>query len=79
MRNVKVNYDAANDILYLSFGDPRPSYAEEYQDGVYVRFDMKTDELSGITILDFSKRSEELKQIKFPGEVTFEQMNDMLH
>ncbi|QYR20785.1 DUF2283 domain-containing protein [Paenibacillus sp. sptzw28] len=79
MKKVKVNYDVVSDVLYLSFGDPRPSFTEDYADGVYVRYDMDTDELSGITIIDFSKRTEQLRHLSLPGNITFDDMNGLLH
>lgn len=56
---IRINRDVSGDVLYISFGEPRPSYSEEIGDGVYARYDMLTDELTGITILDFSKRSKD--------------------
>lgn len=56
-KKIRVNHDEAADVLYIIFGDARPSYAETLDDGVYVRYDLETDELAGITILDFSRRS----------------------
>lgn len=54
---IQINHDKSGDVLYIVFGEPKPSFAETIGDGVYVRKDMDTDELRGITILDFSKRS----------------------
>lgn len=79
MSEFKVNYDLDNDILYLSFGDPKPSYSENFDKGVYLRKDMNTDELTGITIMDFSKRTKELQNLNFPGNVTFEELTASLN
>ncbi len=54
---IQVNHDTVADVLYIVFGENRPSYAEDIGEGVYVRYDMKTNELVGITILDFTKRA----------------------
>lgn len=56
-KKIKINHDQKGDVLYIVFGENRPSYAEDIGEGVYARYDMETDELVGITILDFSKRS----------------------
>jgi uncharacterized protein YuzE len=56
MNKVRINYDKFADVLYILLGPSRPSYAEEVDDGFYIRYDMETDEITGITILDFSKR-----------------------
>jgi uncharacterized protein YuzE len=74
MKKTNIHYDIKNDVMYISFGEPAPSYSEELADGVYVRYDMTTDELSGLTILDFSKRSNELNSIQFPVEISFDEI-----
>lgn len=79
MKGLKINYDSFTDVLYLSFGDPRPSFTEEYEEGVFIRHSMDTNELTGITILDFSVRSEELKSMTFPGDVTFTDISKLMH
>ena len=56
MSNLKFNYDKKHDILYISIGNPVPSYGDEELEGIILRRDMVTDELTGITILDFMKR-----------------------
>ncbi len=49
-------YDRAVDVLYYSFGEPRPALSVEHQNGVVVRLDPDTEEVVGITIIDFFKR-----------------------
>ena len=51
-----IKYDKTNDILYISFGPPRPSYCAAENDDVFIMKDMDTGEYSGVTILDFSER-----------------------
>lgn len=55
--NYQYNYDRESDILYLSIGDPVPSYVEEISDNFLVRYSFETDEITGITIIDFSTLS----------------------
>jgi len=55
-KKLSYTYDRGNDILYLSFGAPRPSYCDDVSEGVLARYDMETDELTGYTIIDFRKR-----------------------
>lgn len=78
MRKTNINYDANNDVLYISFGEPRPSYSDTYGEGIYIRYDMQTDELTGITILDFTKRADELKRLRLPGDFDFNQVDNLL-
>lgn len=53
---LQVSYDDRADVLYISFGDPRPGIATEVNDGDLVRVDPFTDEIVGITLLDFNMR-----------------------
>lgn len=73
MQDVKFNYDKENDILYIFFDSPKPSYTEEDIPGIIIRRDFETDELTGITILDFCRRLNDntLKQIDLPIKVDF--------
>ena len=54
--NLKINYDEISDVLYISFGDPRPGIATEINEGDLVRIDPDTNEVVGITIIDFKER-----------------------
>jgi uncharacterized protein YuzE len=53
---VRIKYDKNNDILYITFGQPRPSYCVAEIDDVFIMKDIETDEYSGFKILDFSTR-----------------------
>ena len=53
---LQICYDEREDILYISFGDPRPSISAEVNDGDLVRLDLQTNEITGITIIDFKSR-----------------------
>ena len=52
----RVNYDDSVDVLYVSFGELRPGLAKEINSGDFVRVDPYTDEVVGVTILDFHDR-----------------------
>jgi len=54
-----MHYDPEADVLYISFGEPRPAEGLDIGDGTILRVDLETDEIVGLTILDFSKRTEE--------------------
>lgn len=78
-KKTNVNFDTKNDVLYISFGDPRPSYAKTHDEGVYIRYDMDTDELTGITIVDFTKKAESLRKLNLPGDINFDEMENIIH
>ena len=52
---VTIDYDNGADVLYLSFGNPRKAITEEAGD-IGIRLDEKTNELVGITVIDFMKK-----------------------
>jgi len=53
-KKITINYDQGSDILYITFGKPRPGVAEEANDGILIRTD-KTD-LLGLTIIGLKER-----------------------
>jgi len=53
---LNLDYDKTNDVLYVSFGRPREAICVDVGDGNLVRLDMKTNEITGITILDFRRK-----------------------
>lgn len=64
--DLRISYDSSADVLYVSFGPSRPGIAMEVDDGDFVRVDPYSDEVVGVTILDFLERfeSSEVKDIK---------------
>lgn len=71
-----VSYDRENDILYISFGHPRPSYCATQTDDVFVMKDIETDEYSGITIMDFQERLKDgsILNFRWPFDLDFAAM-----
>ena len=51
-----IDYDDFADVLYISFGKPKEGMVCEVAVGIRVRVDPYTDEIVGITILDFKNR-----------------------
>ncbi|MEW6275566.1 MAG: DUF2283 domain-containing protein [Bacillota bacterium] len=68
-----VSYDRENDILYISFGPPRPSYCTTQEDDVFIMKDIETDEYSGITIMDFQERLKDgsILNFRWPFDLDF--------
>lgn len=56
MKKVSISYDKEADVVYLSFNKPSAAEGEEIEEGVFARYDPKTKELVGLTILNFSKK-----------------------
>jgi len=79
--SLNYNYDCSHDILYISIDAPRPSYGDDLSEGIIVRYDMITDELTGVTILNCKTRYlnndpellELTAKLKFPTDIDFKQ------
>lgn len=73
MRSKKLNifYDNEADVLYFSKGTPsKEDISDELADEVVIRKNPKTKEITGFTILNFSKKSKKSsKSFKLPIEV----------
>ncbi|MDO8569963.1 MAG: hypothetical protein Q7R97_00060 [Candidatus Daviesbacteria bacterium] len=68
-------YDKEADVLYFSKGTPSASdISDETENEMVIRKNPHTKEVTGFTVLNFSKRSKETdKNIKLPIEVDFKQ------
>ena len=66
--DLKISFDAKNDVLYCAFGEPREAYSVEMEDGVFVRLNPEDDSAVGITVVDFYKKFSEHpgKMLSFP-------------
>ena len=60
-KKMSFSYDKQADVLYLSVGKPRKSITREMEDGILLRFDPKSKEITGLTILDFEARFQKAK------------------
>jgi len=56
LKELSIDYDQTNDVLYVSFGPPQESICVDVGDGNLVRLDMKTNKIVGVTILDFREK-----------------------
>ena len=54
--NAQISYDKIGDVLYISFGKPRPAICDEVDQGDLIRIDPLTDEIVGITVLNYKKK-----------------------
>lgn len=59
----EIYYDEESDFLEIFFGDSSSCHTEEFEEGVFVRKDIETNEVKSIGILSFEKRTEVLKKI----------------
>ena len=67
-----VNHDQKNDVLYIGLEDRNNSYGDEISPGIIALFDMDTEELTGITILDFQEKYKSHQLNKLPIPINFE-------
>lgn len=59
---MRIYYDEEGDFLEISIGEPTNCYAEETDDGIFLRIDENTKEVKSIGILAFKKRLKSLKK-----------------
>lgn len=69
--NFQLEYDKDGDILYLSKGKlTKDDTSEELGDDVVIWRNKKTQDISGFTVLNFSKRtSKKSSRVNLPFEV----------
>ncbi len=53
---VTKQYDAEADVLYVSFGEPRPAAGWEPEEDIIVRQDPESGEIVGVTIIHWQSR-----------------------
>ncbi len=70
---LSLNYDKKFDVLYISIGEPKPSYGDESIDGIVILHSIANDDVTGVTIFDFKKRLNEnsLKDLNLPINIDF--------
>lgn len=54
--DLQFRYDEISDVLYISFGNPRPGYSKELSDGILVRYDFVTKKIIGFTVINYSRQ-----------------------
>lgn len=54
-KSFNLKYDPHTDILHVSFGKAKKAISVEQEPEVYVRFDEKTHEILGLTVLGFKQ------------------------
>ena len=67
-----INHDHRNDVLYIGMGDRSNSYGDEISSGIILLYDMDTEELTGVTILDFLEKYNSNKLDNIPVAINFE-------
>ena len=73
MKNqMSLYYDKEGDFLEISIGEPTKCYAEEMDNGIFIRKDEKTNEVKSIGILSFKTRTKNLQdvQVELPLEIS---------
>jgi len=70
---MNISYDEEGDYLEIFIENSSPTYGEEIGDDITLFKKESTDEVVGVGILNFKKRTEPLKNIKLnlPFEVNF--------
>jgi len=79
MKNKELNiaYDEAADVLYISFGKPRPAFGTAVGDGQIIRYDQDTGECCGVTIMYFKELHLE-RIINMKNKIDYEHYYDCI-
>jgi uncharacterized protein YuzE len=56
-------YDKDVNVLYLSFGEPKPSEVIDTGGDLLIRFDPKSGKVTGFTVLNFSEFGQEIEEL----------------
>ena len=56
-------YDEDADVLYISFGKPQKSEVLDTGGDLLIRFDIKSSEITGFTILNFSTSKQDIEEL----------------
>ncbi|OGL55207.1 MAG: hypothetical protein A3G31_09555 [Candidatus Schekmanbacteria bacterium RIFCSPLOWO2_12_FULL_38_15] len=62
-KSVNSYYDEEADVLYVSFGEPVPSESLDTGEDLLIRFNPKTGEITGFTVLNFSEFGREIEEV----------------
>ena len=69
---MQLYYDEEGDFLEISIGKFTKGYFKDIGEGIAERIDEKTGKVTGIAILSFKKRTQELKDLKINLPVNLE-------
>ncbi len=73
--NMNIYYDEEGDFLEINIGEYTEGYFRDIGEGISERIDEKTGKVTGIAILDFKKRTENLKELKISLPIKIELTN----
>ena len=62
-KTVNSYYDDEADVLCVYFGEPSPSEVLDTGEDLLIRFDPKTGEITGFTVLNFSEFGQEIEEL----------------
>jgi len=74
MENIKFHYDRDADVMYFSLGIPQKAKTLEITDDFILRLNPETQEVVGLTIVDFSKHFSLFKKLPDEGYITPEEV-----
>jgi uncharacterized protein YuzE len=67
MKVTRLTYDPEGDILYITFGQPTPATGYQLSDQILLRVDPQTQQVAGLTLLNFSIHIQANRDIPLPG------------
>jgi len=67
-----IYYDAEGDFLEINVGKYTKGYFKDVAEGIAERIDEKTGKITGIAILGFKKRTQQMKDVKIDLPIKLE-------
>jgi uncharacterized protein YuzE len=61
--SMNIHYDEEGDYLEIGIGSPKGTFMRDVAEGMFERVDEKTGKVTGIGVLSFKKRTENMKDI----------------
>ena len=69
---MQIYYDVEGDFLEINIGKYTEGYFRDVSEGIAERVDGKTGKITGIAVLSFKKRTQEMKDMKINLPVKLE-------
>jgi uncharacterized protein YuzE len=70
---LRVWFDPEGDLLEINVGKPRRGFLKDAGNDVFIRVDEK-GKVSGFAILNATKRTEKIREVKLPVKASFSRM-----
>lgn len=75
---LQYSYDKNTDIMEVFIEKSRPSFSDELYSGVYVYIDRNSEEIIGVSIMDYTKRNKNYISKMLPFDINFKYADQII-